>query len=449
MKQTSKLQSRPTKPFHYAVGMFGTSIPINMFKTFAFIFYVDHLSALTAEKFALILAVYVVLDAADNPIYGFLSDGTRSPWGRRRPWLVIGAPLLALCFILFFNVPAFLSEGSVFWYALVMYMLTGTLDSLINANYGALFPELFTTEKERAKTNALRQAFQLLAMIISIALTPMIADKIGYSKTALAYSVLAVSVILYMAFNCHETPEAQELPKPQLFKTILAIARNPKFWLYGFANAAFFAALAVLQQSVSFFTKYVLQTEGMATTILMAAVIVVAILAIPVWVQIVKKLHLMKAWRLSLLLVALTLIPLYFTGTLLASTVALVFVGFSYGGVCVTMDIVGARILDEDKALHGVQREGTFASLTGILNKTSGLFAAIGFLLVSRIYGYESGDVPGPQPAAAGRFLVSIFPFAIMLVCCLLSLFLRFQDNETQAGEPEEAAEQPVTEAYE
>ena len=429
MTTNSRLKSRPTKPFHYAIGMFGTSIPINMFKTFAFIFYVDHLSAITAERFALILAVYTVLDAIDNPVYGFLSDSTRSPWGRRRPWLVIGAPLLALSFIMFFNVPSFLAGGSVFWYALVMYMLTGTLDSLINSNYGALFPELFTTEKERAKTNALRQAFQLLAMIISIALTPMIADKLGYSMTALAYSVLAVAVILYMTFNCHETPEAQALPKPQLFKTIAAIARNPKFWLYGLANAAFFAALAVLQQSVSFYTKYVLQAEGMATTILLASVIVSAIISIPVWVQITKKLHLMKTWRLSLIYVTLTLIPLYFAGSLVSSTVVLVLLGLGYGGICVTMDIVGARILDEDKAFYGVQREGTFASLTGVLNKTSGLFAALGFLLVSRVYSYESGEVPGPRPAEAGRFLVSVFPFAIMIFCCALSFLLRFKET--------------------
>ena len=148
MRKESRLVSRPTKPINYAIGMFGTSIPINMFKTYAFIFYVDKLSAITTEKFALILAIYTIVDAIDNPIYGFLSDSTRSPWGRRRPWLVIGAPLLALSFIMFFNVPAGLAEGSVFWYALVMYILTGTLDSLINANYGALFPELFLNRKD-------------------------------------------------------------------------------------------------------------------------------------------------------------------------------------------------------------------------------------------------------------------------------------------------------------
>jgi len=431
------LTSRLTKPINYAVGMFGTSIPINMFRTYAFIYYVDHLSAITAESFALILAIYTVLDALDNPVYGFLSDSTRTRWGRRRPWLVIGTPLLALSFIMFFNVPEALKAGSLFWYALVMYMLTGTLDSLINTNYGALFPELFKTDKERARTNALRQTFQLLAMIISIALTPMIANAIGYNLTSIIYSIMAVVVILYMTFNCHETPEAQNLPKPKLVRTVLDIIRNPKFWLYGLTNATFFAAFAVLQQSVSFYAKYVLLAEGAAATIMLASVIVVAIISIPIWVQIVKKLQLMNTWRLTLACVTVSLIPMYFVQTLLTSTLALVVLGFGYGGTCVTMDIVGARLLDEDKARHGVQREGTFGSLVGILNKTSGLVAALCFLLVSRIYGYESGDVPGPQPADAARFLISIFPFVVMLVCCMFSLFLRFKEHEPTATDGE------------
>ncbi|HPB17342.1 MAG TPA: hypothetical protein PK870_06805, partial [Clostridia bacterium] len=69
MRKESHLKARPTKPINYAIGMFGTSIPINMFKTFAFVYYVDHLAVLTAEKFAIIVAAYTILDALDNPVY--------------------------------------------------------------------------------------------------------------------------------------------------------------------------------------------------------------------------------------------------------------------------------------------------------------------------------------------------------------------------------------------
>ena len=191
-----------TSPFRYGIGMFGTSIPINMFKSFAAIFYVDMLG-LDMKKYSLVLLIYTFVDAIDNPVYGFLSDRTRTKWGRRRPWLVIGTPLLVLSFILFFNVPSFISseKGYLFIYMLLMYILTGTLDSLINANYGALFPELFPDDTQRAKTNAIRQVFQLLAMVISIALTPVITKAIGYQLTALIYGLVAVIVIMYCAIR--------------------------------------------------------------------------------------------------------------------------------------------------------------------------------------------------------------------------------------------------------
>ena len=175
------------KAFNYAIGMFGTSIPINILKTYAAIFYVDTLG-LTTPQFALILFIYTFIDVLDNPVYGFLSDRTRTKWGRRRPWLVIGTPLLVLGLIAFYSPPGFLTDNALLVYAMSFYIFTGTLDSVINANYGALFPELFTDDTSRAKTNALRQAFQLVAMIISIALTPIVTNALGYTAQQLSFT---------------------------------------------------------------------------------------------------------------------------------------------------------------------------------------------------------------------------------------------------------------------
>lgn len=394
MEETKNRAVRPTSSLRYAVGMFGTSIPVNMFKTYAAFFYVDKLGLITTPQYSLILFLYTFLDAIDNPVYGFLSDRTRTKWGRRRPWLIIGAPLLVLCFILFFNPPASLAAGSAFSYILLMYMLTGTLDSLINANYGALFPELFPTEASRAKTNALRQMFQFIAMIISIALTPIITEKIGFATTAYLYGALAIVVIWFMAAGCHEDPAAQDRPKPQLFQTILAIISNPKFWVYGITNAAFYGGLGLVQSGVSFYAKYHLKTGSIGSTVLLAVVIVSAIVFIPVWVQIIKKTTLMPAWRTALAVCALGVIPLYFVGGLVPAAICVVLFGFGLGGVSTTMDIVAARILDEDAKRTGISREGTYTSLIGVLNKANGLFSSLAFLLVFYLYGFESGETP-------------------------------------------------------
>lgn len=68
MKKSSSLR--------YAFGMFGTSIPINMFKTYAAVFYIDRLGLITTPQWSLILLIYTFVDAIDNPVYGFLSDRT-------------------------------------------------------------------------------------------------------------------------------------------------------------------------------------------------------------------------------------------------------------------------------------------------------------------------------------------------------------------------------------
>lgn len=429
------MEQKKTSPFRYAVGMFGTSIPVNMFKTYAAAYYVIQ-RGVTTNQFALILFLYTFLDAIDNPVYGFLSDRTRTKWGRRRPWLVIGTPLLVLSFIAFFNLPSFLSGNSVFVYMLLMYMLTGTLDSLINANYGALFPEMFRTDAERAKTNAMRQAFQLVAMGISIALTPMVTEKLGYGLTSVIYGVLAAAVILYMAFGSRETLPEDVAEKPRLWPTIKALLTNKKFWIFGVTNALYSAAMALVMQAVSFYTKYTLELSGTASTILLAVVLVLAMGGVAVWAQLVKRYTVMPVWRAALIFLAAAFIPLYFMKSLTGAIIASCFVGLGFAGAITTMDLIGARIMDEDTRKYNLRREGTYASALGFMNRLSGLFTSLAFLLVGSLYGFESGDNPGTMPGEAAKFLMAVFPFVAMVLSALVSRFLRFPED-AQAAAPE------------
>lgn len=426
-------QVKKTNPLRYAIGMFGTSLPVNMFKSFAMLFYVEKLSLITSEQYAIIIAAYTFLDAIDNPIYGFLSDRTRTPFGRRRPWLVIGTPLLVLCFVMFFNPPASLGPGSAFWYILIMYMLTGTLDSLISSNYGSLFPELFKTEEERAKTNAIRQVFQLVAMVIAIALTPMIAGVLGYNRTALVYGVLAIATILYMTFGTHEDLSLQDKPKPPLFGSIKAVIVNPKFWKYGVTNAAFTAGLSLVQTGIPLYILYFLKRDDdISTTIMLGVSILSAIIFIPVWFKIIKKTTIMPAWRSAFAILGAGLIPLFFTSNFVVAICITVLLGFGMGGVQASMDVVAARIIDEDSRKYGLQREGIYSSLLGVLNKVSGLFTSAGYLIAGKFFGYQNGKNPGPMPDRAASFLVVVFPAILMFFAFGLSFFLKFkEDGET------------------
>lgn len=432
MSNTSTLKK--TSPFRYGIGMFGTSMPINMFKSFAAIFYVDMLG-LDMKKYSLVLFIYTFVDAIDNPVYGFLSDRTRTKWGRRRPWLIIGAPLLVLCFILFYNVPSFVEseKGMLFIYMLLMYILTGTLDSLVNANYGALFPELFQSDSERAKTNGIRQICQLFAMAISIALTPMITEKIGYRKTSLIYGILAVAVMMYSFIGCKESTNYEELEKPKLIDSIIALIKNPHFWIFGFAGAFYSAAFALISQALPFYVKYNLGLGGSSTTIMLGIVLGVAVIGIVVWSRISKKVAVMKIWRTGFIIMAIGFVPLYFAKTLPVAVVIAGVMGFGIAACLTTMDCIGAKIVDDDYQRNGVKREGIINSLMGVMNRLNGLYTSLAFYIASSCFGFVNGDEPGDNPALASKILLCVFPFAAMVVASIITFFLKLpekKDNE-------------------
>ena len=426
------------KPFNYAIGMFGTSIPINMLKTYAAIYYVDKLG-MTTVQFALMLLIYTFIDAIDNPVYGFLSDRTRSRWGRRRPWLTIGTPLLILCFVIFYSPPAFLAGNSLVAYCMLFYMLAGTLDSVINANYAALFPELFRDDASRANANALRQAFMLVGMIISIALTPMVTHALGYSLTAILYGLLGGGVILYMTFSCKETEPQPEEEKPQLWNSLKDLFTNRKFWVAGFANAFYSAAMSLVLASMPFFVKYALGLSESQSTFLFAAVLLIAIGCVAVWARLVKKFSLMPVWRASLVTLAVAFIPLYFAKSLVSAIICSALVGFGFAGIITTMDLIGAKIMDEDTQKHNLRREGIIANSLGFMNRLSGLFTSSAFYLVFIIFGFESGLNPGPQPDNAARFLLTVFPPILMVISFAFSFFINFDKKEIAPARPEVA----------
>jgi GPH family glycoside/pentoside/hexuronide:cation symporter len=414
------------KSFNYAIGMFGTSIPINVLKTYAAIYYVDSLG-MTTVQLSLMLLIYAFIDAIDNPVYGFLSDRTRSRWGRRRPWLVIGTPLLVLGFIAFYSPPSFLAGNSLVVYCMLFYMFTGTLDSVINANYAALFPELFRDDSSRANVNAMRQAFQLVAMIISIALTPMVTKALGYSLTSVLYGLLGGGVILYMTLTSHEKKVEEHEAKPQLWDSIKSLTTNRKFWVAGFANAFYSAAMSLVLASMPFYVKYALKLSESQTTFLSAAVLLIAIGCVAVWARWIRKYTLIPVWRASLIVLAIAFIPLYFANSLISGILCSALVGFGFAGVITTMDLIGAKIMDEDTLKYNLRREGIIANALGFMNRLNGLFTGFAFYLVFILYKYESGTNPGPQPDQASRFLLTIFPPILMIISFAFSFFIDFK----------------------
>ncbi|MBK7670044.1 MAG: MFS transporter [bacterium] len=106
-------------------------------------------------------------DALTDPIMGFISDGTRSRWGRRRPYIFVGALLTAVLFALLWQLPRGHSEMFYFWYFLVGSILFYAAYTMFATPWVALGYELTPDYHERTRLMGTQNFIGQTAFMVS------------------------------------------------------------------------------------------------------------------------------------------------------------------------------------------------------------------------------------------------------------------------------------------
>lgn len=110
-------------------------------------------------------------DGINDPLVGTLSDRFRSRWGRRRPFMLLGAIPFGLGFFLMFNRPPFESDLAVALYYGVVFILYDTAYTVVNAPYSALTSELTEDYDERSSLAGWRMANSIFASLFTAGLS--------------------------------------------------------------------------------------------------------------------------------------------------------------------------------------------------------------------------------------------------------------------------------------
>jgi MFS family permease len=126
----------------------------------------------------LIVAIGAAEAMIGPAVLGWLSDRTRSRWGRRRPYLAAGAALTALALLA-------LGAASSLWTMAVAYLFLQISDDVATGPYAAIIPDQ-VPEERRGKASGILSMMQLLAQIVAVGV------GLGLGKIPLIYSAVAV-----------------------------------------------------------------------------------------------------------------------------------------------------------------------------------------------------------------------------------------------------------------
>src|SRR5512138_1702548 len=106
----------------WGLASLGTSTISGIFAALLTIFYQDYLG-LDKNLYSLAWIIYGIWNAINDPLFGYITDGTRSRLGRRIPYMRIAAPFLALTFILVWLAPSSAGDQAIFWWMLSTMLL--------------------------------------------------------------------------------------------------------------------------------------------------------------------------------------------------------------------------------------------------------------------------------------------------------------------------------------
>ena len=422
----------------YASGSLGVALSYQAFGTYIQFLYIDILG-LKASLVGTGWSLYGIWNAVNDPLAGHLSDRTRSPWGRRTPWIAGAFIPVGLLFYLLWVPPAPLLDGGqvpLFVWFMVVILLFDLMWTIVVMNWSALFPEMIPEPRERAAVSGWRQLFSVLGLLLGVALPPVLvgADWSGRRSMALPLA-LVTSLSFGLALLGIREPRAARPVEPlAIGPALLASWRSGPFRWFLVANLHKEFIYSMLTASVPFWAKYVLLVQGPAlvlglsltpelqNSLLLASAFVMALPALPVWTRVAQRLGARRGWQVAQAGFALAMVAVFTARDITSGLIAMSLAGLCLSGLLVFPDLLISDVIDEDETVTGRRREGMYFGLNGFVIRFAFTMQGLStgtVLHLTRYVGASPGNLYPDQPPAAVlgiRALVALLPIAASLV---------------------------------
>lgn len=414
----------------YAVGSLGLTILISAIGFFLLIFYTD-VALVPPALASTALLVAKIWDTVNDPLFGWLSDRTRSRFGRRRIYLIVGALPLALATYLLWSVPAGLSAGWAFAWIALTYIIFDTFFTIVQVPMNALAAEITPDYDERTSLLAYAGVGAVAGYLLGSILMRVIVGRFddpsqGYAVAGAIFGGLVGLSVALVAWKIREPAEMQgkqsTLP---ILSAIRATFHNRPFVRLLAAFSLARISFTLLSAVLAYYVTYHLGAEGKLTLIILVLMLVIG-LFIPVWRMLARRWSKGFAYGLGLTVAALSLFFTYFLpqGSVKGMFLIVAVAGFGLSAHWVLPWAMLPDVVEYDEDRTGQRREGMYYGVYGLLDKiarTIGIFA-VGWVL--DFFGYVPNVAQTARSLQGIRLLFG--PVSAILLLLAVPLLLTY-----------------------
>ena len=324
-----------------------------------------------------------IIDGIADPLVGYWSDRIRTRWGKRKPFILLGAPLLAITFVLLWLPPDDTATAANAVYLAIMAAAFFFAFTVVVCPYLAMLPEITSDPGERVALATWQGGFNIAGAVGGMAVAGFLIEAHGYRTMALSFA----PIILLCAWAPLLVPTPLAQQTPCTFRLADAIGRtlaNPLFLPYVVSQALFWIALRIVLAAGPKIIEVRAAVRETEQGLVMATALVSAALALPLVSRLAGRNGKRRVLKAAMLHYGLEMIQLALVGILpigLAplwqAVVIMALVGPAVGALFTLPNAMVADIVDRDEDETGQRREAIYFGVQGLLVK-AGLGLGIG-----------------------------------------------------------------------
>jgi GPH family glycoside/pentoside/hexuronide:cation symporter len=368
---------------------------------------------------ALWVALARAFDAIFDPLMGWISDRTQTRWGRRRPWIVVGAPLCALAFVALFSPPESLSgSAAALWFG-VSFVLWFLFHSIYVIPHAALGPELTLDYHERSTLFGWREGFVAIGTLIAAGAPGLLAPLLGgdravFRALALGFATLLVVLYFWLVARVRERPDFVARESNPLVPGVRVALRNRPFRILLLTYVVASIPGAIPGTLMPYFNAYVIQPENPDVWLarFLGAYFGAGFLFLPAWLWAARRFGKKPVWLASFFMGTTGGAAMFLLGPgdTLPLLALITWSGTSFGGGLFLTPAIQADVIDYDELHTGKRREAQYMGLWSIVPKFVVIPSAALPLAVLAGLGYVPNQPQSPTVVLAIKSIFALAP---------------------------------------
>lgn len=400
-----------------------------------FIFFLSNVVGLSPATAGFIVFAGKAWDAISDPLFGCISDRTKSRFGRRRVFFLIGIVPVALSFFLLWISVKFDSKFFTAAYYFAAYLFFCTVFTSVMVPYNALVTEISQDYKTRTRLSGAKMLFSQFSALIAGTVPGFIVNNLykndqakGFFLVGLYFGIFYAIPWIFVFKGTWESEEAQHKQTQSLkesFKNLSSLMRNRTYKIHISMYLLAYSAMDIMSAAFIYFVTYYFGRPEIYIFCL-GSMLLTQIIFLPLYLYLANKIGKGRSYTIGAIILSIAMCSFLFIPRDVPLALLIILSCVMGAGFSAIISMPWAMLpesSDVDELLNGEARSGAVAGMFTLIRKLVQAFVLWLFGTLLSLVGFNAALPQQSGSTIQGiRLIFCIAPLVCMIVATLVSL---------------------------